>query len=188
MSYSLNIHCRTWALAGAMEVFMKDNFRPWSALLGKPEHNDRMAQPERLETNPRVISIWYSCPEPERDYAWDLAHWIAYRAGRKLPFYSLGGSFPYVVYDGDDKAFPVVPEDFVVPESGKERWGYLPFRGTLGYTIKDNEIDTRRRASTDEFLLDWQAQIDAGRATIKAEILRLDELWVAQFAPKPWVV
>lgn len=187
MSNELYVPLRSKALAGAMEVFMGNNFKPWSVLIGEPNHNDRVAPPAREPERPRCITIWYSCMDPEREYAWTMAHWMAAKAGRKTYFPSLSESFPYVLYDGFE-AFPVVPEDFVCPEEGKEKWGYLPYRDALGCVMRDDEPMTRLRASQDPFSAQWVSLIDQGRAIIKNEILRLDELWTAQFNPKPWVV
>jgi hypothetical protein len=187
MSNDLYITCRSKPLASAMSVFIKENYRPWSVIARHSPNEegpaDFMSMPERESNRPLTLGIWYSACEPQRDYAWTLARWIAIRAGRKLYFPSLGESFVYFSYNRCD-AFPHIPKGFVFPDETREKWAWTQKYDDLGCRDADDELDIRRR----ETMPEWQAEIDKGYAIIRAEIVRLDELWMSQRLTRPWVV
>ena len=177
MSYTLYITSRSKDLAARMNTFLLANYRPWSEVARKSPNeappSDFMTRPE-LETS-ITFGIWYSACEPQRDYAWTLAYWIALKIGRKIPFKSLGFRFLYVSYDHYE-AVPIIPPEFVRPDRTEGLWKYASIRDSLGCQYKDDVLDIHRRAT----LPKWQAEIDHGRKLISEEIKRLEDLWIKE--------
>jgi len=181
MSVDLYLTAKNKTQREKMLGFMDANFRPYSAL--RREHNgeaprdpetDLRSQPY-LYSDGKSITVGYSGCDPEREYAWTLMRWMTLKIGKRAAYWKSYGhpSMLWFSYDHQE-AVPVNPgallEGFI---EGSDAGSWMGYYDDLGCQTRPLEPESLH---PDNIFSQWAAE---GRPIIRAEIVRLNDLWMA---------
>jgi hypothetical protein len=182
MGWSFSVSCKSAKAYKEMLAFLEEHYLPSSRVLPWAKDHWRYKHP-KLPSPPGGIkygggktSIGFNSPT---DHEQAVLRWIAFRVGRKRAFKNKleagVGAVPWVNLDGTD-SMPVITTD---QWDGQER--------TKQYVVDDNGWQRLHRwwedyvpdAEYAQKLAGWVAGADGKDTLIKADIERLDALWLA---------
>lgn len=117
MGYSIGIRAKSSKLQQQMLAFMREHYRNWPTIEGRPEGNAYMGSPSDdlwYDGSKRVVGLNYGPISGwERIYAYVIVRWMALKIGTlRSTFKGVQPSktskpVPYMVYDGDE-SWPIL--------------------------------------------------------------------------------
>jgi len=159
--------------------FLKKNFRRPKDLFGHGWESIRGPLINDLSYDHGKVKIGfdYSCmSEDEHHYIFHFLYWVALNIGKKIFYKKLNGSFPYLVYDGDE-SWPILL---------KKNWENKIPKDLDDYTLVD-ECGFKSCVPQEIIKIspDWHKAFLTltGHSTekqdeiVRTELMRLDNLW-----------
>jgi hypothetical protein len=179
MGWSWTVTCRSKKAQEQMLAFLEEHYIPSSRVLPWPEDHWRYQHPKLPSEHTKYAgtktSIGFDSPT---DHEQAVLRWLALRVGKKRTWKTkLGPDFPAVpwVNMDDQDMLPVITKD---QWDGNER--------TEQYTVDEHGWRPVSRFGIEQpsilgkmvaYILELRKEADEKDRLIRADILRLDELW-----------